>query len=315
MPNQIQKLPTSEQAAALETGSYVEWSAIIGGIVLASAISIVMLAFGSAIGLSFSSASVTAKGYAIGAGIGAAIWFLWVQVSSFMAGSYLAGRLRKRKHDATEHEVEVRDGSHGLLVWAGSVLIGSYLALSGVSSLVNSIGSIAKTATESVATATNGAASGSMQYYTDVMLREPSPTGSTPAHTDRAAVAGEINTILARSTLAAPTPDDKAYLAQLVSQQSGVTADVARKRVDDDTKSSELRIRCTMQVCTMACGNTAVMASGKPLRPSTTATRMSAMPRFLSSFMTLSQNLAPSVCSIQIPRISFVPSDKMPRAI
>ena len=33
--------------------------------------------------------------------------------------------------------------------------------------------------------------------------------------------------------MAAPTPDDKTYLAQLVSQQSGVTADVAKKRVDD----------------------------------------------------------------------------------
>ena len=233
MTYQDQKLPASGQAVALETGSYVEWSAIIGGIVLASAISIVLLAFGSAVGLSFSTASVTTKGYAIGAGIGAGLWFIWVQVSSFMAGAYLTGRMRKRKHDATEHEVEVRDGSHGLLVWAGSVLIGSYLALSGVSSLVNSIGSVAKTATESTAIAANGTASGSMQYYTDVLLREPSPSGSTPARADRAAAASEINTILVRSIVAAPTPDDKTYLAQIVSQQSGVTADVAKKRVDD----------------------------------------------------------------------------------
>ena len=34
----------------------------------------------------------------------------------------------------------------------------------------------------------------------------------------------------------------------------------------------------------------------------------SSTPRFFSSFMTRSQNLAPSVCSIQRPRISFVPS-------
>ena len=62
MTYQDQKLPDSGKAVALETGSYVEWSAIIGGIVLASAISVVMLAFGSAIGLLFSSASITAKG-------------------------------------------------------------------------------------------------------------------------------------------------------------------------------------------------------------------------------------------------------------
>lgn len=54
---------------------------------------------------------------------------------------------------------------------------------------------------------------------------------------------------------------------------------------------------------------------GKALEASTTAIRMSATPRFFSSFMTRSQNLAPSVCSIQIPRISLVPSGRMPSAM
>ena len=65
----------------------------------------------------------------------------------------------------------------------------------------------------------------------------------------------------------------------------------------------------------MVCGKTALMASGNPFRPSTTAMRMSWAPRFFSSFMTRSQNLAPSVCSIQMPRISFVPSGKIPKAM
>src|SRR3974377_2427157 len=56
-----------------------------------------------------------------------------------------------------------------------------------------------------------------------------------------------------------------------------------------------LRIRGTMQVCTMVCGNTEVIALGKPLSPSTTATRISSTP--LSSLTTLSQNFAPSACS------------------
>jgi hypothetical protein len=63
------------------------------------------------------------------------------------------------------------------------------------------------------------------------------------------------------------------------------------------------------------CGKTALMASGKPFRPSTTAIRMSWAPRFFSSFITRSQNLAPSVCSIQMPRISSVPSGRMPSAM
>ena len=63
-----------------------------------------------------------------------------------------------------------------------------------------------------------------------------------------------------------------------------------------------------MQVWMIALGKTALIASGNPFRPSTTAMRISSAPRVLSSFITRSQNLAPSVVSIQMPRISFVPS-------
>src|SRR3954463_7099035 len=49
-----------------------------------------------------------------------------------------------------------------------------------------------------------------------------------------------------------------------------------------ETNARLLRIKCTMQVCTVACGNTEVIASGKPLSPSTTAIRISLRPRVLS---------------------------------
>ncbi len=64
----------------------------------------------------------------------------------------------------------------------------------------------------------------------------------------------------------------------------------------------------------MASGKAAVMASGKPFRPSTTAIRMSWVPRFFSSFITDSQNLAPSFSAIQRPRTSRWPSRVTPKA-
>src|SRR3954471_15184201 len=89
--------------------TYVDWPAIIAGILLASAISIVFISFGSAIGLNF--IDFDGEGASpIWIAIAAASWFLWVQISSFMAGGYLAGRLRRRHFDATEHESDVRDG-------------------------------------------------------------------------------------------------------------------------------------------------------------------------------------------------------------
>ena len=211
-----------------DAGSYVDWSAIIAGIVFASAISIVMLAFGSAIGLTF--ASVSSKGTAIAAGIGAALWFLWVEVSGFMAGAYLTGRLRKPYQEGTAHEIEVRDGSHGLLVWGGGIVVGAILALSGASSLVNTASSFAKTATETVANA--GANASVFQYYTDTMLRVPAQANAPAPKADHTIASGEINTIFARTAMATPTDDDKAYLAQLVSDQTGLSAQDAKVRVD-----------------------------------------------------------------------------------
>ena len=45
-----------------------------------------------------------------------------------------------------------------------------------------------------------------------------------------------------------------------------------------ETKASELRIRCMMHVCTAVRGNTV----GKPVSPSTTAIRISCRPRVWS---------------------------------
>lgn len=70
-----------------------------------------------------------------------------------------------------------------------------------------------------------------------------------------------------------------------------------------------------MQVCTVASGNTARIASGKPFSPSTTASSRSSTPRPRSSFITLSQNLTPSFCSNHRPRISLPPSARTPSAM
>src|SRR3954452_23434800 len=108
--------PTPPASGIEEHHSYVDWAAVIAGIVLASAISLVLLTFGSAVGLSLTNFRSFSNTAPIWAAIAAASWLLWVQISSFMAGGYLTGRMRRRFHDATEHESDVRDGAHGLLV-------------------------------------------------------------------------------------------------------------------------------------------------------------------------------------------------------
>lgn len=105
--------------------SYIEWGTVFAGAVVALAISAVLLQFGAVVGLAQTSPYLSADanitpGFVLGTGI----WILWVQVIASLTGGYLAGRMRTPIVDtgATAHESDLRDGVHGLLVWATATL-------------------------------------------------------------------------------------------------------------------------------------------------------------------------------------------------
>ena len=117
--------------AGADARSHLDWPAVIAGAVVVSAISLVLITFGSAIGLSLTSPFDNSGMSAVGLAIALGLWLVWVQISSFMAGGYVTGRMRRRAYDASEHESDVRDGMHGLGMWGMGVLIGAlFLALS-----------------------------------------------------------------------------------------------------------------------------------------------------------------------------------------
>ena len=210
-----------------QSGSYVDWPAIIAGVVLASAISLVLLTFGSAIGLGFVNFNAGKDVLPLWVAIAAASWLLWVQVSSFMAGAYLTGRLRKRHDDASEHEVDVRDGAHGLLVWGGALVVGAIIATGGIGAAASAVGSAAAT----VATAASNVEPDA--YFVDTLFRAPA-TATTAPTADTSAVRAEAGRILATGAVTGTVADgDKAYLGQLVAANTGLTADEANARVNE----------------------------------------------------------------------------------
>lgn len=104
-------------------GSYIEWGTIMAGTVVALAITFVLLQFGSVVGLANITTNLTADANITpGKVLGVGIWLLWVQLLSSLAGGYLAGRMRMPVAGATAHESDLRDGVHGLLVWATSTI-------------------------------------------------------------------------------------------------------------------------------------------------------------------------------------------------
>ncbi|KPQ16818.1 MAG: hypothetical protein HLUCCO18_07175 [Rhodobacteraceae bacterium HLUCCO18] len=183
----------------LVEGSYLDWPAVLAGAVFALAISLLLISFGAGLGLSLTSPyrgeGVSVAWLAIASGI----WFVWVMVTGFGAGGYLAGRMRRRVGDATEDEVGVRDGAHGLMVWAIGALVGIVLGTAGVGGMLSAgasaVGSAAGTVTDVASEAV------SSDYFANLMLRsgEESPqadttTDATPPADDTAdgAVVGDV---------------------------------------------------------------------------------------------------------------------------
>lgn len=234
IPSEVDVVVAPAPAVA-DNSSYVDWPAIIAGIVIASAISLVLLSFGSAIGLSFVNFHAGPDVPAVWIGIAAATWLLWVEVSSFMAGAYVTGRMRRRHHDATEDEADVRDGAHGLLVWGGALVIGGLIAVGGISAAANAVGAAASTLTNAAATVADdaGSAVDPNAYFVDQLFR-PSPTATTAPTTDTTMVRAETGRILAEGALGDGVSDpDKAYLAQVVATNTGLSADEANARVTE----------------------------------------------------------------------------------
>lgn len=204
--------------------AYSDWSAIFTGAVFAAAFSLIMLTFGSGIGLSMISAEpgegISMRWWMIAAGL----WFIWVAVSSFGAGGYLAGRMRHPIGDATEDEIETRDGVNGLSVWATGTLIGILLAMGGVGSLMGFTAS----ATGSAAGGLASLVEEQGDYFASLVLRDDS--GSSPSSDAQS----EIGIILARSVSEGEISEaDRDRLMRIAASQADVEPQEVEQRVSD----------------------------------------------------------------------------------
>jgi hypothetical protein len=209
-----------------------------------------LLTFGGAIGLTLTSPWP---------GTGARLWvvafiLLWwmvaVQIGSFAAGGYLAGRMRSRWGTTITPESQFRDSVHGFMVWALGVMIGAVaLGLVGAGA--------AKTGAQSASIVAGGAATNSSasttspaDYAVDLLLR-PAPTGA-PARTAQAddeIIRGEANRIFTSAiTNRALSQRDYDYLTQVVVARTGLPQNEAQQRVQlATTEAKDLEIKAREQ--------------------------------------------------------------------
>lgn len=244
-------------SAGRDASSYVDWAAIFAGVVFASAISLVLISFGSAVGLNFVGFTAREGAPAFLIAIGAASWFLWVQISSFMAGGYLTGRLRRRNFDATEDESDMRDGAHGLLVWGGALVVGAVLAVGGIGALANATGQAVSTATIAASNMAEDSvdATDPNAYFIDTLFRANTPV-------DPGLARDEAGRIFAQAALTdgAISADDRTYLANVVAANTGLTPEEAQARVDQVSANVEAARQEAIEAARVA-RNTAIIAA------------------------------------------------------
>lgn len=144
---------------------------------------------------------------------------LLVAIGSFALGGYLAGRVRS-SWATTPDEIEFRDGTHGLLVWALAVVLAALLtwATANAVSALNTNNSTARPAAGEPSF---------LAYELDRLFRsERRPDTVDP---DARAEAGRIlMTGLGRRDIAS---DDRSYLTRVVSARTGLNANDAGQRV------------------------------------------------------------------------------------
>lgn len=209
------------------SGSYLEWSAIFGGAALSAAITTLLTTFGSAIGLSLVSFEPSRSSAFTTLAIAGALWALWVTVTASAAGGYLAGRMRRPAADASRHERHVRDGSHGLVVWAVGALLITALAASSVAGLARTAATGAAAATAAAGTALSQQPD-PLAAATDMLTRS---TGTAPVSQ---AERDEASRILLRSLASGQLdPADRSYVASRMAARMSIAQPEAEKRIDD----------------------------------------------------------------------------------
>src|SRR3954451_24815719 len=104
--------------SAEPAGSGVSWGAIAAGAIAACAITMLLLAFGTGLGLSvvspWAGSGVSATTFKIGTGL----YLIVIAMLASSIGGYIAGRLRSGWDGVHGDEVYFRDTAHGFIAWA-----------------------------------------------------------------------------------------------------------------------------------------------------------------------------------------------------
>jgi hypothetical protein len=209
----------------------IDWPAIIAGALVALAVSFIATAFGASLGLTATSPYGGASPAFFYIAVG--LWMIFIAVSSFAAGGYITGRLRRRADIASQPETDLRDGVSGLTTWAVAVVLGALLTAATLDSVTRSAPTGASRSNVAIG-----------DRYVDRLLRGDGDVARA------APVPEPVREMVSRLVVVSPTGDfsaeDRAYLVNVIASRTNLppaSAEERVERVSTDMKSDADKAR------------------------------------------------------------------------
>ena len=233
----MQTMEPAVTGAAELRRDFVHWTPVIAGALVASAFSLLLIAFGGSLGLSVASTAPTWRDTSPTLTVLSGLYLLLTAIVSFGLGGYVAGRLRTSWPASLHNQfVEFRDGTHGLLSWALAVVISGLVA----AVMATTVSSKALPAAATPAANTGEAL---IAYDLDRLFRSDRRDQGNLVY--NRAEASRI--LLAATSRAGLKPDDKDYLSRLVASQTGIAQPDAMRRVDEAIAATSLAVKRARQ--------------------------------------------------------------------
>jgi hypothetical protein len=215
-PGPVDPRPDALPASLMDRIRYLEWGPVIAGAIAASALALVLHAFALAIGLSVSSTAPTWRDASFALVLLSGLYVVLAALASYGLGGYLAGLMRARL--TSREDADLRDGLHGLVVWALATLLTAVIGLATVQSLTRLVVPSGPVGGENL-----------IAYDLDRLFRaERRP--STDLDYPRAEAA---RILLTTSSHGGMQPEDRAYLVRLTAAYTGLAQPDAERRVDE----------------------------------------------------------------------------------
>jgi hypothetical protein len=215
--------PGPRPPSSVERLLYPEWGPIVAGGVAAAALALALHAFAVGIGLSVGSTAPTWRDASFALVLLSALYVVLAALASYGLGGYVVGLMCTRP--SSREGADLRDGLHGLLVWALATLLTAVIGFATAQSLTR-LGAPSGGQTSS---STSIGGENLIAYDLDQLFRaEQRPNADLEYPRAEAA-----RILLTTSSHRGMQPADGAYLVRLIIANAGLAQPEAERRADE----------------------------------------------------------------------------------